>query len=287
MPRPWISALDAIASTVCANDPRTASQRRADACGALGRLEATLACLCGSNECPAKAVRESAAQVVIHVLAEQGTVDGTSRRPGYLSGFGILPAESVRALAKTAKLKPVRLPSAEPESGYRPSAGLKDYLQWRDLTCRFPGCDRPVVACDIDHTTPWPFGATHASELKHYCRTHHMIKTFYTGPTGWTDKQCTDGTIVLTAPTGHVYRTEALGGLLFPALATPTAAVETATPPVTSPDRVAMMPRRTKTRDQDRADRIKQERRRRLEINAEQERQRQAWLAATYEPPPF
>ena len=33
---------------------------------------------------------------MIHVLAEQATLDGTSDQPGYLPGFGILPAESVR-----------------------------------------------------------------------------------------------------------------------------------------------------------------------------------------------
>ncbi|WP_412178260.1 DUF222 domain-containing protein, partial [Mycolicibacterium chlorophenolicum] len=207
----------------------------------MGRGEGSLACLCGSADCPAVTVRESAAQVVVHVLAEQATVEGASRRPGYLSGFGVLPAESVRKAAATAKLKPVRVPSGEPESGYRPSAGLRDFLQWRDLTCRFPGCDRPVAGCDLDHTTSWPFGPTHASGLKHYCRTDHLIKTFYTGPNGWRDEQRPDGTIVITAPTGHVYTTEALGGLLFPGLAVSTGTVTTSTP-VDGAGRTAMMP---------------------------------------------
>lgn len=52
-----------------------------------------------------------------------------------------------------------------------------------------------------------------------------------------------------------------------------------------------MMPRRKKTREQDRRDRIDTERRQRLELNAElaaeQQRQQQAWQAANYEPPPF
>jgi hypothetical protein len=48
-----------------------------------------------------------------------------------------------------------------------------------------------------------------------------------------------------------------------------------------------MMPRRKQTRDQDRRDRITAERAQRHELNAEQRRQRAAWLAATYEPPPF
>ena len=52
-------------------------------------------------------------------------------------------------------------------------------------------------------------------------------------------------------------------------------------------DRRAMMPRRKQTRAQDRQDRINAERRERTELIAEEERQRQAWLAANYQPPPF
>src|SRR5947208_4784138 len=92
-------------------DPRTHAQRRADAAGPLARREATLACRCGSADCPAGAERATAAAAataVIHVLAEQGTLDGTSNAPGYLRGFGILPAESARDLAVPAQLKPVR-----------------------------------------------------------------------------------------------------------------------------------------------------------------------------------
>ncbi|WNG85724.1 HNH endonuclease signature motif containing protein [Mycobacterium sp. ITM-2016-00317] len=279
--------LEAIAATVCSNDPRSHNNLRADAAGALGRGESALQCECGTQDCPAATLRESAAQVVIHILAEQATVDGTGDKAGYLSGFGVLPAEEVRAAAKTAKLKPVRLPGAEPEKGYRPSAGLKDFLQWRDLTCRFPGCDAPVAHCDVDHTTRWPFGVTHASGLKHYCRTHHVLKTFLTGVHGWRDEQRPDGTIVLTAPTGHVYTTEAFGGLLFPVLATPTASLPDVEPPAEAPDKAAMMPRRSRTYEQQRQARIARERGQRIEIDAERERERQAWLAATYEPPPF
>ena len=278
--------LDRIAASVCANDPRSMRQRRADACGVLGRGELSLACRCGSAQCPAARVRESAAQVVIHVLAEQATVDGASARPGYLSGFGVLPAESVRALATTAARRSVGVPGARPESGYRPSAGLRDFVRWRDLTCRFPGCDRPVLGCDVDHTTAWPFGVTHASGLKHYCRVHHLIKTFFTGLNGWSDVQRPDGAIVVTAPTGHVYTTEAFGGVLFPGLAVDTGALADVSAPEGA-GRAAMMPLRKRTRAQDRADRINQERQRRVELDAEHERQRQAWFTATYEPPPF
>jgi hypothetical protein len=96
-----------------------------------------------------------------------------------------------------------------------------------------------------------------------------------------------DGTIVCTAPTGHMYTTEPLGGMLFPTLAQPTGELPVPTLDEPSSYRGMMMPRRKQTREQDRRDRIAQERRQRTELIAEEERQRQAWLAANYEPPPF
>ncbi|HET6736491.1 HNH endonuclease signature motif containing protein, partial [Mycobacterium sp.] len=227
----------------------------------------------------------AAAAVVIHVLAEQATLEGSSDNPGYLRGFGILPAESVRELAATAKLKPVTVPTAvAPDPGYRPSAKTVEFIRWRDVTCRWPGCDKPAQKCDIDHTKPWPDGPTHASNNKPYCRIHHLIKTFC----GWFDEQLPDGRIVLRSPSGHVYTTEAHGAAMFPALGQSTG--ELTIPPSLqehATDRTAMMPRRKQTREQDRRDRINAERRERTELIAEEERQRQAWLAQNYEPPPF
>ncbi len=96
-----------------------------------------------------------------------------------------------------------------------------------------------------------------------------------------------DGTIILTAPTGHTYTSEAHGAVLFPTLGQSTG--ELALPTVEEPGRYreVMMPRRKHTREQNRQQRINAERRERTELIAEEERQRQAWLAANYEPPPF
>ena len=87
-----------------------------------------------------------------------------------------------------------------------------------------------------------------------------MIKTFYGRPGGWIDQQLSDGTIILTAPTGHTYTVEAHGASMFPALAqsTGTADPDTARP---KPYRDVMMPRRKQTREQNRRDRINAERR--------------------------
>ncbi|OBB12911.1 hypothetical protein A5761_21795 [Mycolicibacterium setense] len=171
------------------------------------------------------------------------------------------------------------------EPGYRPSAALSEFIRWRDLTCRFPGCDAPAQRCDIDHSVPYPLGPTHPSNNKLYCRAHHLLKTF---STGWTDRQLPDGTVEFTAPTGHTYTTEPHGAAMFPTLATPTGDLDLAEPPAHSPQRGAMMPTRRQTREQDRQNRISEERWLRAELNndLEHERQFQAWIAEHYEPPP-
>lgn len=176
--------LEALAATVCPDDPRTTMQRRADAIGALASGLERLECQCGAPDCPSVAERKALGRAVIHVLAEQATIDGTSDHPGFLPGFGILPAESVRDLAKSAKLKPLTVPDGKPESGYRPSAASAEFVRWRDLTCRFPGCDAPAEVCDIDHTVPYPFGPTHPSNNKLYCRTHHRTRVVHSKDAG-------------------------------------------------------------------------------------------------------
>lgn len=284
--------LRAIAGTVCAQDPRGLSQRLADAAGALARGAETLTCQCGTEGCAAAEVRASARTAVIHVLAEQGTVDGTSNRPGYLRGMGVLPAESVRGLVEGAAVRPLEVPGAEAQ--YRPSAVLREFLRWRDVTCRWNGCDRPAAGCDVDHTVPYPHGPTHPSNNKHYCRTHHLIKTFLVA-LGWSERQLPDGTIEFTAPSGHTYRNAAHGAVLFPALARPTGEVNIAAEPTSAaPEKLAKMPRRTRTRAQNRAARIRAERRERAALNAEQRRldteerrRHEEWLAANADPPPF
>ncbi len=121
------------------------------------------------------------------------------------------------------------------------------------------------------------------SNNKCYCRIHHLLKTFG----GWCDQQLPDGTIILTSPTGLVYRTEAHGAAMFPALAQSTGELDLPESVPAEGDRSVMMPKRKQTRDEDRRDRINAERRERTELIAEEERQRQAWLAANYQPPPF
>lgn len=277
--------LDALADTVCAADPRTKKQRRADALGALAAGLTAMRCQCGSPDCSA-AQRRPGTDVVIHVLAEQATISGDSEMPGYLTGFGPVSSTSLRGMAATAKIKPLVTPSTSPEPVYRPSTALAEFVRCRDLTCRFPGCDAPAAVCDIDHTVPFPLGPTHPSNLKLLCRYHHLLKTFYTGVGGWADRQLPDGTVEWTTPNGRTYTTKPVGALFFPALAIPTG--EVVLPKVMSPtagNRALMMPARRRTRAAERVARIASERRiNEARIAAQAARRR---IVARNDPPPF
>ncbi len=256
--------LEEMARSVCTADPRTRDNRRADALGALATGADRLMCRCGRSDCPA--VTPVRSGVVIHVVAEQATLEGRSQRPGYLMGAdSLITGEVLRDLAATAKLRPLIHPADDaPEPRYRPSVALADFVRARDLTCRAPGCDRPATDCDLDHTIPYPRGGTCASNIKALCRFHHLLKTFW----GWRDRQLRDGTVIWTLPDGQTYVTTPGSAWLFPALMRPTGQ-SAGPPPAAEPgigERTAMMPRRSTTRSANRAHRIVSERRRNRRI---------------------
>ena len=211
--------LDELAGTVCEADPRTKAQRRADALTALVAGADRMMCTCGDAACVESRGRLRNRNVVIHVVAEQASVDGNGSAPGFMARVDeLIPAQVIAELAKSATLRPLAFPAiAEPR--YTPSARLADFVRCRDLTCRAPGCDVPAVGCDIDHTVPYADGgATHPSNLKMLCRKHHLLKTFW----GWRDTQLADGTVIWTLPSGQVYVTSPGSAILFPALTAPT-----------------------------------------------------------------
>jgi hypothetical protein len=100
-----------------------------------------------------------------------------------------------------------------------------------------------------------------ASNLKLLCRTHHLLKTFYTGSNGWQDRQESDGTVAWTSPTGHTYITKPGGSLFFPVLGVPTGELKLPRWRLSPGDhRGLMMPTWRRTRTEDRAARISWER---------------------------
>jgi hypothetical protein len=253
--------LDELADTVCPDDPRTKTQRRTDALTPLSARATRMDCLCGQPDCPAAGADTPAHPVVINVIAEAATVEGTSNTPGYLPGYGAIPAATITEIAQTATLRPI--PNAKDlvaEPHYRPSAALTRFLRSRHLRCCWPGCDKPAIGCDIDHTVAYPHGPTHPSNNKPYCRIHHLFKTFHAGPAGWTEIQLPNGTIRWTSPRGRTYTTAPLGAMFFPQLATPTQTLTLPNNPPPAPNRELAMPRRKRTRTQNRAYRVTHER---------------------------
>ncbi|GAT08283.1 uncharacterized protein RMCN_1416 [Mycolicibacterium novocastrense] len=293
--------LDAMAAAVCEHDPRTTEQRRSDALGALGHGADRLACACARPDCEAAAPTPNA--VHIHVIARgESLTDDTPAQlhghvahpqpdeaptapaatdPGYLMGTGgLLPAPLLAGtLARTATIQPVIHPGqAGPEPRYRPSEKLAWFVRCRDMTCRFPGCDVPATACDVDHTIAYPAGPTQASNLKCLCRQHHLLKTF----AGWRDVQHPDGTIEWTSRHGQTYTTHPGSRLLFPELCRPTSPTVIDHHTEGAPDqaRSLKMPRRKQTRAQARAQAIDHERR-------DNQTYVDAQLAERNKPPPF
>jgi hypothetical protein len=199
-------------------------QRRADALGALAEGRG-LSCACGQPDCRARLgdhnpeQDRAGARVVINVVASERTVHDNGAEPGYLEGYGVIDAAQVRRLAAGASVlvaNPVT--SAAEALRYQPSAALERAVRCRDLTCRFPGCSRPAVVCDLDHTVPFNHqnpaagGPTTAENVKCLCRQHHRLKTFG----GWRDQQLPDGTVTWTSPSGRIYQTSPAGADLFP-----------------------------------------------------------------------
>jgi hypothetical protein len=281
--------LNALAATVCAHDPRSREQRRADALGALAAGADRLGCRCGRADCAA-GTRPAAGPVVIHVIAEQASLDGRGTAPASEVGAdGLIAPELVQELAASAKLVPLIHPAdAPPEKGYVPSKALADFVRCRDLTCRWPGCDHPAHDCDVDHTIPYSQGGlTHASNLKCYCRTHHLVKTFW----DWREQQLPDGTLILTSQAGHTYVTTPGSALLFPSLCHSVGGMPS--PEVDLPldycaERTAMMPKRRRTRAQNHATRIATERRHNREARlATQTTQPGPAPPVDDDPPPF
>jgi hypothetical protein len=88
-----------------------------------------------------------------------------------------------------------------------------------------------------------------------------LLKTFWSGPRGWLDRQLPDGTAIWTSPSGQSYTTLPGSRLLFPSLCLPTAPVTVTDTPAAHAAGLTM-PRRKTTRSQDRRQRIDDERRR-------------------------
>ena len=146
--------------------------------------------------------------------------------PGSMIGAdALIPAELVAELAHSAKLVPLVHPAdAAPEAGYIPSQALADFVRCRDLTCRFPGCDRPAMRLrHRPHHRPTPTaGRPMPPTSNAYAACIICSKRSGAGVTN----NCPTPRMIWTSPSGQTYITTPGSALLFPGLCAPTGALD-------------------------------------------------------------
>jgi hypothetical protein len=194
--------LTAVAHATDGQDARTLDQRRSDA----------LHDLTTGRALPPR--------VHLQMTVPASVLVAGSQQPVELAGYGPVTAAQARELigdaCVTAGTVTWQRLLTDPSTGvltdigerrYRPSAALERAVRARDLTCRFPGCRRSAVTprngVDLDHTTPWPDGATSARNLACLCRHHHRLKH----SPDWSVTHQHDGTLTWTTPGGRSFTT--------------------------------------------------------------------------------
>lgn len=184
-------------------DARITDQRRVDA----------LADICADvlesgrfagHELPRRHRRRPQVQVTMPLDALLG-----SNSPCELRGYGPITAGQARAIAADGELR--RL-VCDPLSGtlldygrstYQPPQQLANHVLARDAMCTAPGCRQPAARCEVDHTVPYPRGATTADNLAVLCKHHHRAKD----GGGFTVRRLPDGSSTWTTPMGNTVTT--------------------------------------------------------------------------------
>ena len=87
-------------------------------------------------------------------------------------------------------------------AAYRAPPSLRHLINIRQRTCSFPGCRRPAVRIDHDHTIPFDQGGrTCECNCSPLCRTHNQAKQ----APGWHLEQPEPGILIWTPPSGRSY----------------------------------------------------------------------------------
>jgi hypothetical protein len=133
---------------------------------------------------------------------------GPAEDPGAAEGPGPPSPATVREWlggVRLAWLETGECSHRRESPGYRPSPALAHLIQVRQVTCTAPGCRRPAVSCDFEHTIPYHQGGRSCEcNGGPCCRRHHRAKQ----ASGWRLDQPRPGTFVWTTPHGRIYLTE-------------------------------------------------------------------------------
>lgn len=141
------------------------------------------------------------------VVIDAATALGMAEDPGWVPGYGWVPAPIARELLAQADrwrrflVEDGRLLDTG-RHRYRPSDRLREFIGARDQTCTFPTCNVPAADCDADHARGFDGSNTVVANVHDACRTHHRVTTHG----DWRTAVLPDGSVRWISPTGHGYR---------------------------------------------------------------------------------
>lgn len=195
------TALDGAARTLRRQpgEQRTLDQLRVDTLLGVGRAICDAGGLAGVRLAGRRGARPH-----LHVTVGADTLLGVSDEPGWLAGYGPIPASMARDIAGDATWRRLL---TDPVTGslldysadtHDPGVVLAGHVLTRDQTCRFPTCNVTAEYCDIDHTIAYPKGPTVGDNLGSPCRRHHRAKQ-----AGFALRQPTPGVFEWTTPAGR------------------------------------------------------------------------------------
>jgi len=125
---------------------------------------------------------------------------------GTLDGYGPIPNLAIKELITNRGASWRRIITdpmgkvLEVSQRRHPGADLARHIRLRDRTCRFVGCHRPAVSCELDHTIEHARGGpTSERNLACLCSLHHKLKD----QPGWALRQSRPGDFLWTTPTGR------------------------------------------------------------------------------------
>jgi hypothetical protein len=145
-------------------------------------------------------------QAIAHACA-RGSHLWTPPPPGRDSPAGPRAAQLAELLTRL-KAAPEPIARGTCDHGHRedryiPSRKLKHLIRARTARCCAPGCGAQAITSEIDHTIPFPAGATCEDNLSPQCQRHHHAKH----APGWKLEQTEPGVMRWTTPSGRSYTT--------------------------------------------------------------------------------
>lgn len=209
---------------VCARDPRTMPQRRADALVALADGSGGLRCMCGRGErCPRSGTPiEQPRRPLIQIGIPADSLFGMREAPAFLAGYGPIDAALARLLAEQAHFQviPKQTEDGDPATTVD-VARQESEVRAVDGMCRFPGCVMPAAESELDQHPPFGIRRRGPASRAHYavlCSRHHRLKSLAdSGKSRWRAWRADLDRLQWTAPTGDVHTTVREGArYLFP-----------------------------------------------------------------------